>query len=93
MQAIITKYLPATNHKGSRIKATCERGSIILPWDDELNEEDNHVKAADDLCEAFAQDDVESYGTNPNKNPWKSARAHGGIPSGEWVHAFVSSVK
>lgn len=29
MQAIQIKYLPATNIKGARLKATCEGGSII----------------------------------------------------------------
>lgn len=90
MQAIITKYLPATNRKGSRIKASCDRGSITLPWDDELNEEDNHVQAASDLCDMFAQEDLGRYGSEPKSNPWMRPRAHGGIPSGEWVHAFVA---
>lgn len=32
MQAIQTKYLPATNYRGSRIKATCERGSLTIGY-------------------------------------------------------------
>lgn len=31
MQAIITKYIPATNTRGTRIKATCSPGSITIP--------------------------------------------------------------
>lgn len=40
MQAITTKYLPATNTKPSRIKAECEAGSLTLPFSvcDEVGE-------------------------------------------------------
>lgn len=40
MQAITTKYLPATNTKPSRIKAECEAGSLTLPFNvcDEVGE-------------------------------------------------------
>lgn len=34
MQAIITKYLPPTQSRGSRIKASCQSGSITVPYDD-----------------------------------------------------------
>ena len=45
MQAITIKYLPATNTKGSRFKATASAGSITLGYDHGLNTEGN-VKAA-----------------------------------------------
>ena len=32
MQAITTKYLPATNTKGARIKASCEAGSVTISY-------------------------------------------------------------
>lgn len=32
MQAIVTKYLPATNTKGARIKASCEAGSVTISY-------------------------------------------------------------
>lgn len=32
MQAILTRYLPATNTRGDRIKATCEAGSITIDF-------------------------------------------------------------
>lgn len=32
MQAITTKYLPATDSRGSRIKATCSSGSVTTPY-------------------------------------------------------------
>lgn len=50
MQAITTKYLPPTNHRGSRIKATCAAGSVTVPWSHELNVEENHTEAAGALA-------------------------------------------
>ena len=50
MQAITTKYLGATNARGSRIKATSESGeSITVPYDHELDEKGNHREAAQAL--------------------------------------------
>jgi hypothetical protein len=42
MQAITTKYLGPTNHKGARIKATCQAGSVTIgfPYAD-----DDHAHA------------------------------------------------
>lgn len=50
-QAIVTKYLPVTNTKPSRVKATAEAGSVILSWDNALNTDQNHAKAANALAE------------------------------------------
>lgn len=33
MQTITTKYLGPTGRRGSRIKATCEAGSVTVPYD------------------------------------------------------------
>ena len=49
MQAIITKYLPCTNHRESRVKAVCEAGSLTLGWDHSLNVEENHQRVAQAL--------------------------------------------
>ena len=49
MQAIVTKFIAPTNTKGSRIKATCQAGSVILHWDHALNPEGNHAAAAEAL--------------------------------------------
>ena len=47
MQAILTKFLPATNHKGSRIKATAAGGaSITIDYSSNLNIEEAHTEAA-----------------------------------------------
>lgn len=77
MQAIQTKYLPATNFKGSRIKAWCERGSITIDYPHDSNLE--HRTAADALVAKFVKEDKAKYGEHPN--PWDKPRASGGLPS------------
>lgn len=46
MQAITTKFLGATDSKGSRVKATTEAGSITIPYPHELSGQDVHAAAA-----------------------------------------------
>ncbi len=90
MQAIISKYLPATNFKPSRIKASCERGSVIVSYDSAQNEQGVHVWAANKLCERFVAEDAIKYGSRAETNPWAKPRVVGQIPSGEYVHVFTS---
>ncbi|TYL85599.1 hypothetical protein [Bradyrhizobium cytisi] len=72
-QAIITKYLPASNVKGSRIKASAAAGSITIHLDHALNAEGNHAKAAEVLA---------------NKLGWRGAWIMGGMP-GDSGYCFV----
>ena len=51
MQVILTKYLPVTNSRGSRIKAKCWRDSVTIPFPYELNCMDRHQLAAQTLAE------------------------------------------
>jgi hypothetical protein len=54
MKAIVTKYLPATNFRGSRIKASdLDGNSITIPYPHELNwsNGETHRKAAIALCD------------------------------------------
>jgi hypothetical protein len=44
-QAITTKYLAPTNFKGSRIKAECEAGNIVIAYNNSLSEEWAHREA------------------------------------------------
>ena len=90
MQAILTKYLPATNCKGSRIKASCDRGSITVSYPHELSGEACHVYAADKLIEKFLNEDRKKYGSDDSSNPWSSARVCGGLPGGNFAHVFIS---
>ncbi len=60
MKAIQTKYLPATNFRGSRIKATAEGwGAAIIDYPHEFNAEEAHIHAAKALLaksESFEAD-------------------------------------
>lgn len=51
MQAITTKFLGPTNFRGSRVKATCQAGSLTVSWDHALDSEANHDVAARMLAE------------------------------------------
>ncbi len=89
MQAIITKYLPATNYRGSRIKATCERGTLTMSWQHGLDAGENMRAACDLLCAQFDAEDVAKYGTTSEKAKWSRPKASGQIPSGEYVFCFI----
>lgn len=65
-QAITTKYLGPTNHRGSRIRATAQAGSVVVSWDDELDVNDNHLAAARTLAAKFS---------------WPGRLIGGGLPS------------
>lgn len=52
-QAITTKYLGATNHRGSRVKASAQAGSVTISWDDGRNQERNHLAAAKALADRY----------------------------------------
>ncbi len=45
MQAIRTKYLAPTDHRGARIKAKCRAGSVTVSWDHSYNSPTNHERA------------------------------------------------
>ncbi len=52
MKAITTKYIGATNTRGSRIVATdCDGNKATIGYPHELSGEACHRKAADALCE------------------------------------------
>ncbi len=75
--AITTKYLGPTNHRGSRIKANSQAGSITLPRDYSLNVSDNHAKAARALAEKLG---------------W-SGEWHGGATANDAGYTFVIGLK
>ena len=90
MQAIITTYKPATNAHGSRILARCTRGSITVPYDHELDTEQNHIAAAQALINRFVKKDLLERSEPPSGNPWNRPRAVGQLPSGSYAHVFVN---
>ena len=56
MQAIITRYIGPTDHRGSRVKACCQAGSVTLGWDDALGPDENHDAAAVALARKLGWD-------------------------------------
>lgn len=62
MQAIVTKYLGPTDHRGSRVVAKCQAGKLTLGWDDALDSDDNHRAAAMALVKRLGWD-APCYGT------------------------------
>lgn len=92
MQAIVTKFIPATTSKPSRIKAYCERGSITIGYHsapDTVRENDLNAYVAQKLCEKFAAADLKEYGSPVASNPWMRAFVTGGHPDGSMVHVFI----
>lgn len=86
MQAIHTYYLPATNYKPTRIKATCERGSLVASPPDNLEGEAVHIWAAQKLCNNFVKQDNYTH-----FNPWSLPHVCGGLGNNKGcVHVFVS---
>lgn len=78
MKAIITKYIGATDTRGSRIKATDEDGnSITIPYPHELSGEAVHAKAAVQLC---------------RKMQWGGELIGGGVKNG-YVFVFSTGDK
>ena len=56
-QAIVTRYLCPTNTKPSRIKATCDRGAIIITFPQGAGIVDAHAEAVRALLEKFHKED------------------------------------
>jgi len=52
-QAIITRFIGPTNHKGSRIKATADAGTVIISWDYNQDVPANHMRAASALASKY----------------------------------------
>jgi hypothetical protein len=91
MQAITTKYHGPGNVRGSRIKASCERGSLTVGWNHSLNSTDNHIAAAKALLAKFADEDTKAYpGTTAESHHW-GAFVSGEIESGVTVHVLIGN--
>jgi hypothetical protein len=88
MQAIVTKILPATDTKPTRIKAQCARGSITICCDS--TSETAHRVAVLKLVGNFLTEDAAKYGSDPLTNPWGKPFVTGCLPSGNYCHVFVS---
>jgi len=90
MQAIHSKYLLVTNSKGSRIKATCGRGSITIPYPYELSGDECHREAVRQLVAQFIQEDLEDgVCKDPSQNIWGRPFVTGCLPDGSYAHVFT----
>jgi hypothetical protein len=74
-QAIETKYLPANDRRGTRIKATAWGGTVTVGYDYALDAVDNHRAAADALIA---------------KMGWQGTYAQGGNAKGDGGYYFVN---
>lgn len=50
MQAIVTKFIGPTNHRGARVKATAQAGTVTIAWDDAQGIDGNHYAAMRAFC-------------------------------------------
>ncbi len=75
MQAIVTKYLGATNTKPSRIKATSASGlSLTISYPHELTSDNAHQLAARKLCDKYG---------------WPNELLGGGLSNSEEVWVMI----
>jgi len=70
MQAIITKFISPTNHRGARIKATASAGSVTVPYDHAQDHDEPFRIAARAFCDKFN---------------WEFDHVSGGLPDGSLV--------
>ena len=89
MQSIHSKYLPANDTRGSRIKAKCARGSITIPFPHELTGDETHRAAVLALVTRFLDED-QAKGTPRETNFWNRAFVSGSLADGSMVHIFLS---
>ena len=94
MQVITTKIMPATNTKPTRIKASCERGSIIVSYDHAGSAEEGHRHCALKLCRSFVEADAMQHGeASIASNPWARPFVSGQLANGDWVHVETIDTK
>ena len=85
MQAIITRYLPATNTLGSRIKATAEAGSVTIPYPYHLCNWEAHRYAARILCDKLCHEHVTKW-SDSTGGGWELPLVSGTLPDGSMAH-------
>ena len=79
MQAIRVRYLSPTDRRGARLKASCERGSVTIPYPHGLSRDDIPRAALNALVAKFVAED------GPGPNPWARPWVGGGTDNGETV--------
>lgn len=93
MQAIRTTFLPWTEHKPSRIKASCQRGGMTFSKEaleniaEETGEKCLHRVAARELCLVFAAEDRDKHGPDAGQT-WQKPFVTGEFQNA-YYHVFV----
>ena len=77
MQAIRTKFAGPTSTRGSRIIATSYKARSVMPYDHELDLDDNHRRAAE----------LHAAKSWPTDGP--AQLAHGTLPDGSHAHVLT----
>ena len=72
-QAIVTKFHGPTNHRGARVKATADAGSVTVEWNHALCIEANHRAAALALASRYG---------------WPLDMIGGGLPGKGYVFVY-----
>lgn len=67
-QAITTKWFGPSSVRGSRVKASAPAGSITLPWDNALDAESNHRRAAHALADKLGWPGIYHGGALPGSS-------------------------
>jgi len=90
-QAIQTVYLPATENRGKRIKASCDRGQITVNYPHGLIVDEAHAYACRALQVKFATEDRAEYGEECTieANPWMRPMVGGSCPANKRGYIFV----
>lgn len=79
LQAIVPKYMGATNSRGSRISATSASGEkVVVPFDYGLNTEDMHAAAAVELMDKMGWSADWDYAQGSTKDGYAFVR----VPKG-----------
>ena len=85
MQAITCKYVGPSNTKGARVIVECDRGRMVVSYDDGAR--CPYTAAKDLLVTRFLAEDTAKYGTA--RNPWSDPMVMGTTKGGVRVFVFM----
>ena len=87
MQAIVTKYLPPTNHRGARVKVIASTRAVTIPWDYALDVPENHASAVRIVINRWGWSGHWAGGELPN------ATGYAFVLAGRDAHALTVGVR
>lgn len=82
-QAITTRFIAPTDHRGQRVKVQCDAGSLIVPWDDAHNIQENHRRAVLRWCEHMERKGHPEW----SRATWIGGTTHDASGSMVWTDA------